>query len=76
MATTLVSISVTVLSVSIHNVVHGHHVYNEIWTLYVGEMLVLQQEIGNVHNQFAVAVMMQPAAMIVGSVPRELSRYF
>ena len=31
-------------------------------------MLVLQQEIGNVYDWFAVAVMVQPATMIVGCV--------
>ena len=28
------------------------------------------------HDRFAVAVTVQPAATIVGRVPRELSRYF
>ena len=55
----------TALSVSIHSFVSGHHVYKKIWTLYVGETLALQQEIGNVHNRFAVAIMAQPATMIV-----------
>ena len=31
-------------------------------------MLVLQQEIGNVHDRFAVAAMSQSAAMIISCV--------
>ena len=62
----------TVQFLNIHSVIRGHHVYKEVWTLHVGEMLALQQEIGNVHDQFAVAVMMQPAATIVSHVLREL----
>ena len=69
---TQASTSATALSVSIHSVVHGHHVYKEIWTPYVEEMLALQQKIGNVHNRFAVAVMAQPATTIISRVPREL----
>ena len=72
MAATRASTSATALSFSIHSVVHGHHVYKKIWTPYVGEMLALQREIGNVHDWFAVAVTAQPAATIVGRVPREL----
>ena len=66
MAATRASTSATALSFSIHSVVRGHHVYKNIWTPYVGEMLVLQREIGNVHDRFAVAVTAQPAATIVG----------
>ena len=73
MAATRASTSATALSVSVHSVVRGHHVYKKIWTPYVGQMLALQQEIGNVHDRFAVAVMAQPAATIVGRVPREFS---
>ena len=76
MAATWASTSATALSFSIHSVLRGHHVNKKIWTPYVGEMLALQREIGNVHDRFAVAVTAQPAATIVGRVPRELSRYF
>ena len=61
----------TTLSVSIHSFVRGHHVYKKIWTPCVGEVLALQQDLGNVHDWFAVAVMAQPAATIVGHVPCE-----
>ena len=66
MAATRASTSATALSFSIHSVVRGHHVYKKVWTPYVGEMLALQREIGNMHDWFAVAVTAQPAATIVG----------
>ena len=50
----------------LHSIVCGHHVFKNIWTPYVGEILTLQQEAGNRHDRFAVAVTRPPAGMIVG----------
>ena len=38
------------------SVIHGHHVYKDIWTPFVGEILNVQQEVHNAEDRFAVAV--------------------
>ena len=55
--------------------VRGHHIYKEVWSSVVGELLpVLQESRVNVHDRRAVAVFRD--GIIVGHVPRELSRIF
>ena len=34
----------------LHSVVHGHHIFKNIWTPNVGEILTLQQETGDRHD--------------------------
>ena len=60
-------------------VVCGLHVYQTIWSSYIGEELVCQQEEGNTSDSYAVAVL-NPALSsassslpIVGHVPRKMS---
>ena len=36
--------------------VRGFHVYSDIWTPLVGEMLACEQESGNPNNPYAVAI--------------------
>ena len=36
--------------------VSGHHVYKEIWTSFVGVVLLVEQELLNIQERFAVAV--------------------
>ena len=38
------------------SVIRGHHVYKDIWTPFVGEILNVQQEVHNAEDRFAVAV--------------------
>jgi len=39
-------------------VVHGHHIYNDIWTPTIGEELVCRREVtGKVYDLHAVAVL-------------------
>ena len=38
------------------SVIRGHHVYKDIWTPFIGEVLRVEQETHNVQDQFAVAV--------------------
>ena len=66
---------------SFESVIQGHHVFESIWSPFVGETLAVKQEKGNRHNRFAVAVIQQqsrPAAVttILGRIPREFSQYF
>ena len=56
------------------SVIHSHHVYKDIWTPFVGEILNVQQEVHNAEDHFAVAVVKNE--MIIGHVPREVSHLF
>ena len=38
------------------SVIRGHHVYKEIWTPFVGEVLRVEQETHNAQDRFAVAI--------------------
>ena len=48
--------------------VRGHHVYKDIWTPAIGEVLTCTQELTNVHD-----VAVKRSADIVGHVPRSIS---
>lgn len=52
--------------------VRGHHIYCEDWTPTIGEILTLKVEPDNSHYEYAVAVMKN--SMVVGHVPRPVSR--
>ena len=54
------------------SVVRGHHVYKRVWSPVVGEILQLSCEDDNDHDRFSVSVM--KAELVVGHVPRRLSR--
>ena len=47
----LMAVSTSYLTVD--SVIHGHHVYKDVWTPYVGEELPLEQERGNSHDFYA-----------------------
>ena len=55
-----------------NSVIRGHHIYKDIWTPFVGEILCVEQEMHNSEDRFAVAIV--KTETIVGHVPRELSR--
>ena len=38
------------------SVVHGHHIYKDIWSSMHGEELHCKHEIGNFHDLYAVSV--------------------
>ena len=52
--------------------IRGHHVYKNIWTPFVGEVLLVEQEDHNPQDCFAVTIL--KSAEIVGHVPREIPR--
>ena len=52
-------------------VIRGHHIYKEIWTPVINEILSCSQEHGNSEDRFAVSVIKD--GDIVGHVPREIS---
>ena len=39
------------------SVIRGHHVFKDVWTPRVGEILRIGKEAGNTHDQRAVAVL-------------------
>ena len=64
--------SVGVEEYLLSSVVCGHHIYNQVWTPFIGEELITEKEEGNEHDVFAVAVLKD--GNVVGHVPREFSR--
>ena len=54
------------------SVICGHHVFKNIWTARLGEVLLVKQEAGNTR---AVALL-KADRTVVGHVPREFSRVF
>ena len=44
-------------SLCIESVVRGHHIYKDIWTPVLGQVLDICQEHGNIHDQYAVSVL-------------------
>ena len=55
----------------IHSFLRGYHVYMEIWTPVVGEILVLKREPTNRHDIHAVVIYRD--TKIVGHVPYNLA---
>jgi len=51
--------------------IHGHHVYKDLWSSYIGEERPVQREVNNIHDDFAIAVLKNSSA--VSHVPREIS---
>ena len=56
----------------LESVVRGHHIYKTIWTLSLGEVLMVFPEPLNNHNRHAVCV--KKDDVIVGHVPREKTK--
>ena len=54
------------------SVVRGHHIYRKSWAPVIGEVLPVEREEDNQHDDYAVAVMKN--GDIVGHVPRSISR--
>ena len=54
------------------NVIRSYHIYKDIWTPFIGEILRVEQEAHNTADCFAVAVVKDET--IVGHVSHEVSR--
>ena len=57
--------------ISADTVIRDHHVYKEVWTPIIGEVLQYEKEKGNSHDLYAVAV--KKLDSIVRQVPRTIS---
>ena len=51
--------------------VRGFHVYADVWTPSVGEILICERESGNPSDLYAVAI--KKGSEVVGHVPRKMS---
>ncbi len=54
--------------------VRGFHVFGNSWEPRLGEILTAQQERTNLEDKFAVSVL-SSSAVVVGHLPREVSRH-
>ena len=61
---------------TLESVIHGCHIYKQIWRPLVGEILTLEQEEDNNHDKFAVSLLKNATCTVLGHVPREFSRVF
>ncbi len=55
----------------VDSVVRGFHVYKDVWNPVVGEIIMCQQDFGNLHDPYAVAAVRD--SVTVGHVPRTIS---
>jgi len=58
---------------SVPGIVRGYHVYQRIWTPFVGERATTVREPDNEHDRYAVAVLEDETLCTVGHLPREIS---
>ena len=61
-------------SFSVPGIIRGYHVYQRIWTPFVGEKATTTREPGNQHDPYAVAVLEYQTLCTVGHLPREISK--
>ena len=54
--------------------IRGYHIYKDIWTAAVREILVCRRETDNLHDRFAVVVCR--GGDIVGHVPKKISSIY
>ena len=52
--------------------VRGYHIYNEVWTTVLGEVLITERELYNVADRYAVAVK-KHSDETVGHLPKKTS---
>ena len=55
----------------VETVVRGYHIYKHFWSATVGQVLPCQQERGNVHDPYSVAIV--AGNTVVGHMPRAIS---
>ena len=52
--------------------IRGYHIYNEIWTVVLWEVLITERELHNVADRYAVAVK-KHSGETVGHLPRKIN---
>ena len=68
MASELIS---AVESFTIDSMIRGYHVYKDVWSSFIGEMLYCRRDVRNHHDPFAAAVC--KGTTVVGHMPRKIS---
>ena len=61
-------------SFTVESVIGGYHIYEEVWSSVIGEVLVCQRDMRNHHDPFAVTT--YKGTTVVGHVPRWISTIF
>ena len=54
--------------------VQGYHIYGDVWTPNVGDLLNCDRESGNPNDLYAVAI--KNGASMIGNIPKKLSAAF
>ena len=60
-----------ITSLEVHSYVRGYHVYQDIWSPRIGEVLPLEREPDNSEDKFAVAIVRR--SRVVGHLPFNLA---
>ena len=55
--------------------IRGYHIYNEKWTVVLGEVLITERELHNMADRYAIAVK-KHSGETVGHLPRKILRLF
>ena len=55
------------VSFKIESIVHSRHVYKAMWSPYIKEELLVECDVDNIQDGFAVAILKN--SMIIGHVP-------
>ena len=50
---------------TLESVIHGRHIYKQIWRPLVREILTLEQEESNNHDKFAVSLLKDATVVVV-----------
>ena len=56
----------------------GYHIYKAVWSPRNYELLVVKQEMNNLHDQYAIAMFKQEPGSgeyIIGHLPKEISQF-
>ena len=59
---------------SVPGVIRGYHVYQRMWTPFIGEKATTAREPGNQYDRYAVAVLEDQTLCTVGHIPRDISK--
>jgi len=59
---------------SVPGIIRGYHVYQRIWTPFIGERATTVREPDNEHDRYAVAMLEDETLCTVGHLPREISK--
>ena len=60
---------------AVSSCIRGYHVYDTMWTAILGEELLCEREPGNVMDRYAVAAKKPALGVIVGHLPKKISRH-